>query len=178
MRAEKRVDALYGPDKQNPDRVAYERKLTSEIRSRIAPDVQRAERAAAAGAGSADGRGARWRGDGRRRPAQGRRARRHAGPRNYELFPDSGELGLMRAWQQVDPGVKPALANLIEKNLRADGPGDVVLYRELFNRIHLEPGDSEEDRFLQADRRPGHRRPPDDDADPARCHELDRNERC
>lgn len=147
------ADRLYGDDQGNPDRAAFIRRMTSELHAKVAADVQQLNAIqrqaqgtlidAITGVG-----GPAAKGDGLLGMSGGGQAN---APRM--LITSFGQIqadpNLMRAWQFLDPAAKVSLERLMEHNLRANDKGDVVLYRELFNRIHLEPGDPKKIDFYQ-----------------------------
>lgn len=145
QRVEKRADELYGKDHGNPDRAAFIKRMTSEIQSRVAADVQQLTALqkqaqgilidAIAGQGAL-GAGGTMKVGGRPTPVTA-----------FSQIQANPEW--MRAWQMLDSGVKPAMLNLIQKNMEIDKPGDEVLYRSLWNRIHLEPGDPQKIEFYK-----------------------------
>lgn len=137
-KVEARATELYGSDPANPDRMAFANRMKAEIKAKIADDVQQLNAI--------------------QRQAQGTLIDAIYGPGIGTSTPDGispvggqskkpitsfsqvqADPELMRAWGRIDPSVKPNLLHLMYK--QRDQEGDVVLYRELFNRIHLEPGD-------------------------------------
>ncbi len=141
-KVEARATELYGSDTANPDRMAFANRMKAEIKAKIADDVQQLnaiQRQAqgtlidailGTGAGAPNNAGGMLAVSGQQ---QGKQAL-------TSFSQIQADPNLMRSWQMLDPSVKPALLNLMNKQLdKTDG--DVVLYRELFNRIHLEPGD-------------------------------------
>jgi hypothetical protein len=142
-KVEARATALYGADPTNPDRAAFARRMKQELHAKVASDVQQlnAIQRQAQGAvidailgsqsGTQQAQPAGTMKVGGQQPAQ-------AMVMSFSQIQANPDL--MRSWQMLDPGVKPALLNLMNRNLDPT-TGDVKLYRELFNRVHLEPGD-------------------------------------
>ena len=135
-RVEQRANELYGPDPGNPDRAAFIVRARSDATARLSEEVQKL--------------------NGIQRQAEGALL-------NAVLGPAPGTSGsgitsfaqiqanpaLMKAFQDLDPAMKPHVVNLIDKNLAASDRGDPVLFRELWNRVHLEPGDPRKIDFYQ-----------------------------
>ncbi|MDZ4252889.1 MAG: hypothetical protein U1A72_10015, partial [Sulfuritalea sp.] len=139
---DERTNQLYGADQTNPDWQAFNRRMKQELRAKVAADVQQlaAIQRQAQGTvidailGSRDG--------GAFQPASGAMTVGGQMPAKAQITSFSGiqaNPDLMRAWQMLDPGVKPALLNLMNRTFDATA-GDPQLYRSLFNRIHLDPG--------------------------------------
>lgn len=141
---------LYGADATNPDRAAFVKRMTSELHGKLAAEVQQLNAI--------------------QRQAQGTLIDAVTGVRPSGVSPGVSKTGtaapnamitsfgqiqadpqLMRAWQLMDPQAKLGIERLIEHNLRADAQtkGDEVLFRQLFNRIHLEPGDPQKIDFYR-----------------------------
>ena len=136
---EAKANERYGTDTGNPDRAAYIARTRAELHARINDDVQQMNaiqkqsqgilmdaivsgRAAGAAGGTPGAPGA-------------------TGGQVLTSFSQiQSDPQLMRAWQLTDPQMKPYLLNMLQKNI-TDTDGDPILFRQLFNRIHLEPGD-------------------------------------
>jgi len=56
---------------------------------------------------------------------------------------------LFSGWQLADQQSKLEMTRLMEHNSRAEDKGDPVLFRQLWNRIHLEPGDPQKIDFYK-----------------------------
>lgn len=148
QRVEKRANELYGPDQGNPDRAAFIKKMTTEIHSKLAADVQSLNAI--------------------QRQATGTLIDAITGmvPTSPQSIAGAGRAGtpgslitsfsqiqanptLFSAWQLADPQAKLEMTRLMEHNLRAEDKGDSVLFRQLWNRIHLEPGDPQKIDFYK-----------------------------
>lgn len=146
------ADRLYGTDQGNPDRAAFIKRMTSEVHSKLAADVQQLnaiQRQAAGtlidavagltpGAQTAGGDMTKTGGTGK---APGMLV---TGFSQIQADPT-----LMRAWQMADAQTKLSVERLMEHNLRVGDKGDEVLYRQMFNRIHQEPGTAGKIDFYQ-----------------------------
>src|SRR3990167_1724446 len=139
-KVETRATELYGPDQANPDRMAFAKRMKAEIKAKIADDVQQLNAIQRQAQGTLI--------DAILGPGIGTDAQNGmvaAGGQNMKPVTSFSQIqadpNLMRAWQMLDPSAKPPLLNLMKKELDTAGSGDVVLFRELFNRVHLEPGD-------------------------------------
>ena len=136
---EAHADELYGPDKNNPDRAAFMRRTTTEMHAKVNEEVQGLNAV--------------------QRQAQGTLIDFITGARggapgtsvtSFSQIMANPEMA--RAWQMTDASAKLGLERLLEHNQRAQGKedkGDVALYRDLWNRIHLEPGDKNKIDFYQ-----------------------------
>ena len=154
-RVERRADVLYGKDTNNPDRAAFVRKVRGEIQAKISSDVQQLNAIQRQAQGTlidavtgtmpvaAGGEG------GMLPMGSGRAGTPGTALTSFQQI--QGNPTLYRAWQTMDPQGKLGIERLLEHNMRAQAPeaGDVVLYRELFNRIHLAPGDPKKIDFYQ-----------------------------
>ena len=140
-KVEARATALYGSDQGNPDRAAFARRMKQELHAKVASDVQQLNSIQRQAQGTLSDAiiGARA-GGAQPTGIMAAGGQQEAKPILTAFSQVQADPQLMRAWQMVDPGVKPALLNLLAKNLDTT-EGDPKLYRELFNRIHLEPGD-------------------------------------
>ncbi len=137
---ERRADDLYGPDKNNPDRAAFVKRLSAELQSRVSSEVQQLNAIqrqsqgmlidAVAGLSSPGNGGLMTVANGGQAPAP---------ITSFAQIMANPQLA--RAWQTLDPQAKLGLERLMEHNLRANDKGDERLYRSLFNRIHLDPAD-------------------------------------
>jgi len=137
---ERRADELYGPDKNNPDRAAFVKRLGAELQSRVSSEVQQLNAIqrqsqgmlidAVAGLSSPGNGGLMTVGTGGQAPAP---------ITSFAQIMANPQLA--RAWQTLDPQAKLGLERLMEHNLRANDKGEERLYRSLFNRIHLDPAD-------------------------------------
>ena len=142
-RVEKMADEKYGPDRGNPDRAAWVKRTTSALHAKVASEVQALNAIqkqaqgqlidAILGVGQATG---------------GVTAAGGTPKGITALSQIISDPVLGRLYQQVDPGVKPALINLMKANLET-GQGDEKLYWETWNRIHLLPGDPRKIDFYQ-----------------------------
>lgn len=139
-KAEARATELYGADQSNPDRMAFVKRMKAEIKAKIADDVQQLNAIQRQAQGTMIDA---ILGSGVGTAAQG--GMMATGGQNIKPVSSFSQIqadpNLMRAWQMLDPAAKPALLNLMKKELDTANSGDVVLFRELFNRVHLEPGD-------------------------------------
>ena len=142
-KVDQRTNELYGADPTNPDWQAFNKRMKAELHAKVAADVQQlsAIQRQAQGAvidailGAQGGQRA-----GQPAGAMTVGGQQQAAPMVTSFSQIQANPDLMRSWQMLDPGVKPALLNLMNRNLDPNN-GDVVLYRNLFNRIHLEQGD-------------------------------------
>ena len=156
LRVETRANELYGLDQGNPDRAAFIRRMTTEIHSKVAADVQQLNAiqrqaqgvlidAVTGTSGPAPAAGGMV--------AVGGTGGRAGMPGTMitSFSQIQADPKLMQAWQMMDPQAKLGIERLMEHNQRAgaDTKGDVVLFRELFNRIHLEPGNPQKIDFYR-----------------------------
>lgn len=135
-RIEPAADRLYGADKASPDRAAFVKRMTAEIHSKVASEVQALNTL--------------------QRQAQGTVIDAVIGGRAgtpgepiTRFSQIQSDPKLMAAWQLMDPQAKLGIERLLEHNQRVTDPGDVVYYRSLWNRIHLEPGDPQKIDFYK-----------------------------
>ena len=141
LKVEERANTLYGTDQGNPDRAAFIRRMSNEIQSAVASDVQQLNAIqrqaqgmlidAVAGLGGQAAGGIM--------PTGGAAAAPTKGITSFAQI--QADPKLFQAWQMMDPQAKVSIERLMEHNLRANDKGDDAMYRELWNRIHLEPGD-------------------------------------
>lgn len=151
---EKAANRLYGSDQGNPDRAAFIRRMTGEVHAKLSADVQQLnaiERQAQgqlidaiAGIAPSGGQGAAGAPGAVKTGATGAQAQKITSFGQIQADPQ-----LFRAYQLLDYQGKIAVDNMIEKNIRAEDKGDVALYRNLWNRIHLEPGDPKKIEFYK-----------------------------
>lgn len=151
LRVEKVADAKYGPDQGNPDRAAFIRRMTSELHSKVAADVQQLNAIQRQNQGllidAITGVLPTQTGQGGTMPAGGR-----AGTPGQVITSFSqiqANPTLLAAWQMTDAQAKLGLERLIEHNQRAQGGGDEALYWETWKRIHLPTGDPNKVDFYQ-----------------------------
>lgn len=151
LRVEETATRIYGPDVTNPDRAALVKRLTSEIHAKVAADVQQLNAIqrqaqgtlidAVAGVSAAGGG---------LMPTGGAGGRGGAPGVPITSFSQiQADQKLMQAWQMMDPQAKVAIERLLEHNQRAADKGDLALFREMFNRIHLPPEDPNKVNFYQ-----------------------------
>ena len=149
-----KADALYGKDQGNPDRAAFIKRVTGELQARVSQEVQQLNSVqrqaqgtlldAVMGIGSAPAV-----------PGLTATGGQPAAPQKITSFSQiQNNPTLMRAYQLMDVQAKIAVDNMIERNLRATDAGNVQLFRDLFNRIHLEDGDPNKINFYQQIVRP------------------------
>lgn len=139
-KVETTADRLYGKDPYNPDRAAFVARMQAEVQSKLSRDVQQLNAI--------------------QREAQGKVLDAVMGMNNPPTVPGLTPVGgqqparamltslsqiqadpnLARSYMLMDPQAQLAVNNLLDRNLSANDKGDVQLYRDLFNRIHLEPG--------------------------------------
>ena len=144
----KRADELYGTDQGNPDRAAFIKRMTSELQAKVSQEVQALNSIqrqaqgdiidAILGSRTGEAAGAIQTGG--------------AGPARAMVTSFSqvqADPKLMRSWQLLDPQAKTAALNMMERNLRVDDRGDIALFRDLFNRIHLDDGNPDKINFYQ-----------------------------
>lgn len=134
----------HGDDPLNPVRAAYVKRLEHEFQTKVSQDVQQQNSLQRAAQGTLidaiTGTSGAALGASGATAVTGRAGAPAPLITSYAQIVSNPEL--LKAWQLVDPGVKPSLIQLMEKNLHAASEkGDIALYRELFNRIHLDPGD-------------------------------------
>ena len=151
LRVEKRATELYGPDESNPDRAAFVKRMTSEIHSKVAADVQQlnALQRQAQGTMLDAITGTSPSQAGGMTPTGGQSRSGVPGVPITSFAQIQSDPKLLAAWQMMDPQAKLAVERLIEHNQRATDKGDEVLYRSLWNRIHLEPGDPQKIDFYR-----------------------------
>jgi len=154
MKIEKMADERYGTDKGNPDRAAYIAKTTQTVKARISDEVQQlnAIQRAAQGAliDAITGIGSAPPAAGGTIPTGGNKV--GAGGMLITSFSQIQQRPeLLAAWQKLDPQAKLGLERLMEHNLKANATdhGDVRVYREAFNRIHLPEGHPDKIDFYQ-----------------------------
>lgn len=140
---DKRATEVYGPDRGNPDRAAYVRRLTTEIHARVSSDVAAVNAiqkenqgilldAVAGVASPGNGAGLMNTGAGGNPAAQQ--------PKITSFAQIAADPKLLRAYQGLDVAAKIAIDGMMTKNLAAEDKGDYVLYRTLFNQINLPAG--------------------------------------
>lgn len=141
-RVEKKADQVYGKDRANPDRAAYVKRLTTEIHSRIASDVQQLNAVQREAQGTLIDSIMGLGGQGGMMPTgSGGGNGVDMGAAKITSFSQlQSRPDLMRAYQRLDPAMKVSVDRMIERNNAPEKEGDTMLFRELFNRIHLEPG--------------------------------------
>ena len=155
---DKVADRIYGKDQGNPDRAAFIQRMQSEVKAKVAADVQglnAIQREAQGdllnvimGFGPAPA-GQQTQG-GMMQVSQGAAPGQTGGLQKVtSLSQIQSNPQLLRSWQLLDPAAKVAMANLITHNQTADDKGDPVLFRDLFNRIHLPPGTPDKIDFYQ-----------------------------
>jgi hypothetical protein len=154
LRVEKRANELYGTDQGNPDRAAYIRRTTAEVHSKLAADVQQLNAIQRQAQGTLidavtgvmpagpDAQPGMVRTGG-----QGRAGAPGALITSFSQIQQNPTL--LGAWNMLDPQQKLGLERLMEHNLRVNDQGDEKYYRELWNRIHLEPGDPQKIDFYK-----------------------------
>ena len=149
LRVERRATDLYGSDIANPDRAAFVKRMSAEIHAKVAEDVQQLNTIQRQAQGVLIDAVAGLAAQGGMMPTGGEgRAGMPAKPIT-SFSQIQADPKLMRAWQMMDPQAKLNIERLIEKNLKQDTAGDVTLYRSLFKRIHLPPGDPQKIDFYQ-----------------------------
>lgn len=149
-KVEARADELYGPDKGNPDRMAFIKRTTMEVHSKLAADVQQLNAIQRQAAGKlidfvtgvnpapvATGM----------TPAGGRAGTPGQLVTSFSQIQANPDM--MRAWQRMDPAAKLGIERLMEINMRHHDEGDYILYRDTWNRIHLPDGDPRKINFYQ-----------------------------
>lgn len=145
---DKRTNELYGSDPTNPDWQAFNKRMKAEVRFKVAQDVEQLRTIQRQAQGTIIDAilGSKAPGAGQA-PAAAQPAgampvgnQSAAGTQLTSFSQIQADPQLMRSWQLLDPGVKPALLNIMNRQYDKNN-GDVVLYRNLFNRIHLDPGD-------------------------------------
>lgn len=149
-----RADALYGKDPNNPDKIAFVKRVTGELQARVSQEVQQLNAI--------------------QRQAQGTLLDAVMGISSQPEAPGLMATGgapaapqkitsidqimknptLARAYQLMDVQAKIAVDNMIARNLQATDQGDYAYFRQLFDRIHLEPGDPNKIDFYQQITRP------------------------
>lgn len=139
-KVEKRADALYGTDPSNPDRAAFVRRVTQELQSKVAADVQQLNALQKRNQGMIIDAVAGLSAPGNGMMAAGGRGGAPGAPITSFAQIQSNPT-LLAAWMGMDVQAKVAVTNMIESNARADQKGDERLYWEVWNRIHLPAGD-------------------------------------
>ncbi|HQU17301.1 MAG TPA: glycosyl hydrolase 108 family protein [Gammaproteobacteria bacterium] len=142
-KVDQRTNELYGADPTNPDWQAFNKRMKSELHAKVAADVQQLAAIQRQAQGTVidailGSQGGTQQGQPAGAMTIGGQAPAQAMVTSFSQIQANPDL--MRAWQMLDPGAKPALLNLMNRNLDPNN-GDVKLYRDLFNRVHLEPGD-------------------------------------
>ena len=139
-RVEERANALYGTDQGNPDRAAFIRRMSNEIQAAVSSDVQQLNAIQRQAQGllidAVAGLGGPRAGV---MPTGGAAAAPSKGITSFAQI--QADPKLFQAWQMMDPQAKLSIERLMEHNLRSTDKGDDAMYRELWNRVHLEPGD-------------------------------------
>lgn len=139
-KVETTADELYGKDRTNPDRIAFVKQMTNEIQERVRDTVQQfnAIQRQVQGEMIDAITGARINGQPAPAGMMGT-AQPQGGIRTVSQIMSNPQL--RAAWDKLDPGVKPAMLNLIDRTNNQTMQGDERLFRELWNRIHLDPSD-------------------------------------
>ena len=155
---DKVADRIYGKDQGNPDRAAFIQRMQSEVKSKVAADVQglNAIQREAQGdllnviMGFGPAPAGQQQQDGMVPVSQGAAPGQTGGLQKVtSLSQIQNNPQLLRSWQLLDPQAKVAMQNLIAHNQIADDKGDPALFRDLFNRIHLPPGNPNKIDFYQ-----------------------------
>lgn len=136
-----RANELYGPDQGNPDRAAFIKRMTSELHSKVGAEVQQLNAIQRQAQGTIIDAITGLSGPAASAGGMVQTGGQPARAMITSFSQIQSDPQLFRAWQMMDPQAKLAAERLMEHNMRANDQGDVVLYRTLFNRIHLEPGD-------------------------------------
>lgn len=157
------ADRLYGKDTGNPDRAAFIQRTQSELKSKVAADVQglNAIQREAQGdllkvvLGIDPAPGGQQTQSGMMQVGQGAALGQSGGLQKVtSLSQIQSNPKLLRSWQLMDAGAQASMLNLIKRNQEVDGPGDAAFQKELFNRIHLPPGHPDKIDFYQQITRP------------------------
>jgi hypothetical protein len=152
MRVEKAATRLYGPEVTNPDRAAFVRRMTTEVHAKISSDVEQLNaierqaygRLINAVAGTREAA-----------PAPGGMTPVAAGAGGGDTQKITSHSQIMadpvlgRDYMRLNYQGQLAVDNMVAKNLKAEDKGDPVFYRELWNRVHLEPGDAQKIDFYR-----------------------------
>lgn len=149
-----RADALYGKDQGNPDRAAFIKRVTGELQARVSQEVQQLNAVQRQAQGTlldaVMGIGTAQQGPG----LMATGGQPVAPQKITSLDQVMKDPTLARAYQLMDVQAKIAVDNMIERNLRATDTGDYAFYRQLFDRIHLDPGNPAKIDFYQQITRP------------------------
>lgn len=147
LAVEKRADGIYGPDKGNPDRQAFVRRMTTELNAKVAADVQQLTAIqrqaqgllidAVTGTGGAGGGVGAPAGD-VALTGGGRAGTPGTVITSFSQIQQNPTL--LAAWQRMDPQAKLGIERLIEFNQRQQGAGNEDLYWKTWKRIHLPTG--------------------------------------
>ena len=147
-KVEATADRLYGKDPYSPDRAAFVSRMQAEVQSKLSRDVQQLNaiqrQAQGAVLDAVMGMGTTP-----QLPGMTSTGGQPARAVLTSLSQIQADPQLARNYMLMDPQAQLAVNNLLDRNLAANDRGDVVLYRNLFNRIHLEPGNPDKIDFYQ-----------------------------